>query len=117
MKHRIYRDVTIASGEALSDAIEDLKGYRVAGLQMPAAFDGTSVTFQGSVHPGDTYQDIHDSDGNELTVTVATGQYVHLGEQDVEELEGLYGIKLRSGTSGTAQNQSADREFTIVLVA
>lgn len=114
--YRITKSVHIDSGSAVSDDIEDLRGYRVAGVKMPSAFDGNSITFQGAVGPNDTYQDIYDSDGNELSLSVATGNYVHLGEQDVEELQGLWGIRLRAGGTGTPQSQSADRDFTIVLV-
>lgn len=115
---RIQRTATIdvSDDASLSGAVEDLKGYRLAAIQMPSSFDGTALTFQASEGPSGTYQNVHDSDGNELQVTVAAGDYVNLGEQDVEELVGPWGIKVRSGTSGAATTESADRDLTLIFV-
>lgn len=118
MHTRLTRTATIdvSADASLSGAVEDLKGYRIAAIEMPSSFDGTSLTFQAIAEEGGTYQDVHDSDGNELAVTVAAGRFVTLGEQDVDELRGAYGIKVRSGTSGTPTTESADRNIKLVLV-
>lgn len=116
--HRTTRDalIDVSADASLSEAVEDLKGYRLAAIQMPSTFDGTSLTFQAKDAPDGTYQDVYDSAGNELSVTVGAGRYVHLGEQDVEELIGAYGVKLRSGTAATPTTEAADRTLTLIFV-
>lgn len=114
--YRVTRTATIASSASLSGAIEDLKGYRLSAIQMPNAWTAANLTFQAQAAQGGEYEDLYDSDGNELTVTADKERYIQLGEEDVEELRGMWGLKVRSGTSVSAVNQSAERELTLVLV-
>lgn len=114
--YRVTRDVTISSSTSLSSAVEDLKGYRLAAIQMPNAWTSANLTFQAQAKQGGEYENLYDSDGNELTVTADKERYIQLGEQDVEELVGVWGLKVRSGTSSAAVNQGSDRTLTLVLV-
>lgn len=111
MSTRIKRTTTIASGATKSGAVEDLKGYRLAGIQMPSDFTGTTLSFEAAAGPSDSYQAIEDGAGTAVELTVSGGEYILLDEQDVENLVGPWGIKLVSGSS-----EGADREIQLVFV-
>lgn len=102
----------IKSGTALSNAIN--VGTKVlCGIQMPAAWDAANLTFQVSYDSGVTWQDLYDGLGTEIAVTSpAAGKYLAV---DPSDYAGIVFLKVRSGTTGTPVNQTADR--TIVLVS
>jgi hypothetical protein len=60
---------TIANGATVSGAV-DLGAATVTGIQMPAAFTGTTLTFQVSAD-GSTYVPLYDSSGTLQSMTVA----------------------------------------------
>lgn len=86
---------TITSGQTASAAV-DLKGTSLLGVQLPAAFTGTSLKFQVATTLAGTYQDVIDGAGNTLTKTVAQGKYLYL---DPSLFAGIQFIKLVSGSS------------------
>jgi hypothetical protein len=100
--------VTIANGQSLSAAFCVGQGVPLS-VQMPAAFTGTALTFQGS---GDntTYQNLYDDAGNELSVVVAASRNVKLPASD---LAGYPFLKIRSGTAGTPTTEGADRTLLV----
>lgn len=106
----VYQTAAIAQSGSLSGMIRI--GEKVAvGILMPAAWDAANLTFQGSIDDGANFSNIYDSSGNELTVTAAASRYILL---DPTNFVGLTQIKVRSGTSGAAVNQTAARSLTIV---
>ena len=106
----VSQAAAIAINSSLSGAVA--LGEKVAvGIVMPASWDAASLTFQGSADGGVTFSNVHDSSGNELSVTTAAGRYVYL---DPSAFVGLNQIKIRSGTSGSPVNQTAARTLTIV---
>jgi hypothetical protein len=100
---------TISSGQSLSSEI-DLGGYRNIAIQMPSSWDTANLTFQGSTVSSGTFQNIYDSAGNELTLIAAASHAI----ADIPELAPFRYIKIRSGTSGTPVNQSANRTITVI---
>jgi hypothetical protein len=96
---------TIASGQTTSAAV-DLSGTTLVGLQMPASFTGTSVTFQVATSAAGTYQSMTSSTGSALTFTVAGGKYVAANPTD---FAGVQYFKLISGSS-----EGADRIIELV---
>lgn len=66
------KSVAIASGQTVSAAV-NLKGYRVEGLELPAAFTGTSISFQVS-SDGATFQPHYDTANALVSMTVAQGR-------------------------------------------
>lgn len=87
--------VTIASAGTVSGAV--LAADCVAfGLQMPAAFTGTSITFQVSADRGTTFQALYDSTGaNQVTLAVAASRSYDLPA----ELTAFDAFKIVSGSS------------------
>jgi hypothetical protein len=108
------RTVTIGSGTSLSDAL-DLRNsnHSVVGIQMPAAWTAAVLSFEASGDGGATYAPVEKpADGTELSLTVEASKYYPLAPGD---LYGVQMLKLRSGTSGAAVNQGADRVIRLVL--
>lgn len=107
----IQTSVTITSGTSLSAAIP--AGVNVPiGIVMPAAWDAASITFQVSADGGTTWVELYDTTGtNNTTLTVAASRYLVL---DPNVWIGINHIKIRSGTSGSPVNQTADRILTLV---
>ena len=95
---------TIEGGSSLSDAV-DLLETRTVAFQLPSSINGaTSLTFQASAD-GVTYSNVHESDGDELTYTVAASRFVRVA--DMLDFAGVRYLKVRTGTSGAATAQAA----------
>lgn len=107
----IRRTATILSGASLSDSIE-VDGSAIVGVVMPAAWTAANLTFQAS-HDDTTFNNVYDEFGTEKTVSASTSRYIPLNPAD---FAGADSIKVRSGTSGTAVNQGADRSIIFVLL-
>lgn len=104
---------TIAAGASLSSAITKI-GQALLAIQFPAALDGAVLTFQGSMD-GTTYVEIKDASGTALSVTtVAASEGRSLGQLALDLAPWPY-IKIRTGTSGSAQAQSAARTLQVGL--
>lgn len=102
--------ITIASGTALSAAVPI--GDKVpVGIAMPSGWDAASLTFQVSADGGTTWNELYDSSGNAVSFTVAASRYIYM---DPTVWIGINMIKIRSGTSGSPVNQTADRVLTLV---
>ena len=102
---------TIANGASLSGAIK-FGNRRLARIDMPAAWTAADLTFQGSVD-GTTFSDLYDADGNEYTIQADASRCIIVALND---FIGLPYIKIRSGTSAAAVNQSGTRTITLGLV-
>jgi hypothetical protein len=101
---------TIANGASLSGAV-DLGIYRGFAIQMPAAWTAANLTFQGSSDCS-TYANLYDDTGTEVLVTAAASTYIVFSSP--AKFQGLRCLKIRSGTSGAAVNQGADRILTVI---
>ena len=86
---------TIANGATTSGAI-DLGGCTLAGIQLPAAFTGTSLKFQAATTLGGTYQTLIDGLGNDVSKTVAQGKFLRLSPG---EFAGVQFLKIVSGSA------------------
>ena len=102
----LFAPTTIAISTTTSAAIAT-GGLSLVGVQLPAAFTGTTLTFQISFD-GVTYQPVYTStSGTALSYTVAAGHYVAVNPQD---FYGANYIKLISGSS-----EAAARTFSVAL--
>lgn len=92
---------TIASSATTSAAV-DLGGTTLVGIQLPAAFTGTSLSFQAATSLAGTYQAVIDASGATLSKTVAQGKFLTL---DPAEFAGIQFIKIVSAsTEGSARD-------------
>lgn len=105
---------TIASGQSVSGNI-DLGLMRLGRIVMPttaSGWDAANLTLQTS-HDGVTFNNLHDKDGAEYTITATSGRSILVPLADM--LSVRY-FRIRSGTSAAAVNQTASRTLTLVLV-
>lgn len=105
----------IANGASLSGEV-DLAGNRPLALIMPVAWTAAVITFQGSHDGGTTYQNVYDSDGNELTSQAAASRNIGLTTNAAWVLGQFGKIKVRSGTSGAVVNQSPGAAGTTITI-
>lgn len=115
-----FRKVTIADGASLSDAL-DVQGYDVVALQQAANAEGTAYSFQGSLD-GDTFADVYDNEGTEVSATKsATVAQVTILTASIAappgdaSLKGFNAIKVRTGLTGAATNQTGAATILVGL--
>src|SRR5664279_2494122 len=96
--------VTIAINTALSGPICLGDGVLCA-IKMPAGWDAAALTFQVSDDGGTTWQELLDNSGAAITVaSPAAAQRINMFATDFQS---AIWLKVRSGTSGSAVNQTA----------
>jgi hypothetical protein len=100
------RQVAIASGQTAS-AVIDAKGFSLVGVLLPAAFTGTSLTFQASVDGTNFFAVNSTTSGSSLSYTVAQGNYYAI---DPTPFYGIRYLKIVSGSS-----EAANRVLTVAL--
>lgn len=103
-------NAVIASGASLSGAVAIGGEFSLIGIEFPAAWDAADMTFQVSLDDGTTWKELLDDAGNAVQKTVTAGQYREL---DASEFKSAIRIKVRSGTSSLAVNQTADRTIKL----
>lgn len=94
---------SIASGDTES-AVLNLGGFALTGIFLPAAFTGTTLTFEAAPTAGGTFVPVTDQAGDPISYTVAQGTYVAI---DPKDFQGIQFIKLVSGST-----EGADRTLT-----
>lgn len=108
---------TIANGQSLSGVVP-LQGLEVVGIIMPAAWTAAALTFQSAdiadppAGGSTTYQNIYSTGGTELNYTVDAARRIPV---DPNAFGRHSAVKVRSGTSGAAVNQGADRIGYLVV--
>jgi len=113
MRNKSTASVTIASGASLSGGV-NLGDKILSAIIVSAAWTTAALTFQASDDGGVTWKNMFDSGGNEITIAsaaVVAGQRISI---DPSDFAGVDMIKVRSGTSGSAVTQGADRVLTLV---
>ncbi len=101
-------EVTIPSGDAVSDAIHVANSTPKA-FHLPT-IDNSKLTFLGSAD-GSTFYNVYDSTNSEVEEPATTGQ-LYLDAPDA--LRGVNYVKIRTGTSASPVSQSAERTITVV---
>lgn len=90
------KPVAIANGATESDAIAQ-QGFALCGILFPAAFTGTTVTFEACDTVGGTYVPVKSStSGTPLSYTVAQATYQAI---DPKDFHGINFLKIKSGAS------------------
>ena len=101
---------TIAASASLSGQTDIFPGTLV-GIWMPAAWTAASMTFQALSPDGSTWLNLINYAGSELTLTVAAGQFIAI---DPTQWKGISSVKVRSGTSASPVNQTAQAIVTLI---
>lgn len=87
-------DATIANGATSSEAM-DLRGLALVGVQFPATFTGTTVTFTMSDSFAGTYVPVYNSAGA-ISYTIAQARYYAI---DPKDFHGIRFLKIVSGSA------------------
>ena len=104
--------VTIASGAALSSPVSMPDGFKPVALLMPAAFDGAKITLQITLDGASWYNTrLAYQQAQELEVEAAAGSAVRIEWFPSWAKQ----FRLRSGTSGSPTNQTAERAIGVVF--
>lgn len=110
--------VTIPNGGSLSAEV-NVGGYRIAGIQMPAAWDAAGLALHALVNQvgaTTTFGAVVDNAGADLVLAAAPGAGEYVALPPTAPLVGLGRIKVLSGTIAAPVNQTADRVLRLVLV-
>lgn len=93
-----YLPCVIASGQTVGAAValgsDSDTGSAVVAIYIPASFEGTALTFQGSMD-NSTFAEVITSAGTALSYTVAAGKWLTVPAND---LAGYLWVKPVSGT-------------------
>lgn len=93
----ILNNATISSGQALSSLISTT-GLSLCGIQIPATFTGTAITFQAATIAAGPYQPVYNSAGL-VSYTVAAGRYLAI---DPKDFYGILFLKVQSNATEAA---------------
>jgi hypothetical protein len=104
-------NATISSGAATSSAL-NMKNKVLMALKTPSTWTTADITFQVSID-GTNYNDLYDSDGEEVTFTVVAGKQQY-SKDPIAYIPFNY-LVIRSGTTATPVNQAGDRTITAVF--
>jgi hypothetical protein len=80
----VQNSLAIANGQTTSSTIST-NGSSLVGVQIPAAFTGTSITFLAAMASGGPFQPVYNGAG-QVKYNVVEGQYIAINPQD------FYGI-------------------------
>lgn len=109
---------TIPNGGSISNEI-DTQGAAWMGFELPAALDSaTKLTFDVAANEGGTngvFQELLDSGGTEVALTVAAGQCISPTEATMHLLAPWRYIKVRLGTHSVPVVATAARAINVVL--
>ena len=101
---------TIADSASLSGGV-DLGGRALVGIVTPAGWTTAVMTFQVSTD-NSTWLEYEDVNGTAITIpSTAASKYRAI---DAADFLGVRYLKVRSGTSGSAVNQSGSDVVTLV---
>ena len=112
-QERSFNTATIASSASLSGAVQ-ARGLVLTAIAMPDGWDAASITFQSSSDSGTTWVDLYDETGEVEVSTTGADRVIALNQTPFLGLEYL---KVRSGTTGTPVNQTAERAITLIFTA
>ena len=103
--------VTVANGASLSGSSGLFDGAsRALSVATDAAWDTAAITFQGS-YDGTNFFNLY-KEGTEYTIAGVLASTINT--IDLSVFMGLRAVKVRSGTSGAAVNQTGDSVVTLM---
>ena len=99
---------TIPSGETTTGVIALLDGVMV-GIQTPGTMTSTAFTFKTSGSPAGDYEDLYDSEGNQVSVAIAATRSYTLTTSEADAIAPWPYAKVVGD-----QAEGAERELVIV---
>jgi len=96
-----------------STAEIDVRGYRLAVIEMPSAWDAAPLAFTATTIAGGTHTPVIES-GIEVYEPAAASQTITIASNALA-LDGLKFIKIWSGKLGARVNQTAARTLNLTL--
>lgn len=103
--------ITIPAGKALSEPFV-VKG-KVCGLIVPTGWDTAAITFQGGFDRLNVF-DLYDG-ATERTIASAQAVGGRMLSLSLNDWLCANVIRIRSGTSASAVNQTANRDIVVIL--
>lgn len=91
----------------------DVRGYRLAVIEMPSAWDAAPLAFTATTIAGGTHTPVIES-GIEVYEPAAASQTITIASNALA-LDGLKFIKIWSGKLGARVNQTAARTLNLTL--
>lgn len=105
--------VTIPSGQSLSPSPGVVDAGEIVGVELPT-IDSAAISFQVS-YDGVTARDLYANNGTtEVSIAATTGNRV-VEAPDALRKAGAVQVKVRSGLTGAAVNQTADRVIKLLV--
>jgi hypothetical protein len=101
----------IAAGQSMTDGL-NLGGLRLFGLTVPANWTAANVTFQMSADGGNTWTNMYDASGSELTAVAGASRFIAM---DPANFASAQWVKIRSGSSASPVNQAQSVALGLVL--
>lgn len=92
--------IDISESTTISTPLQ-IGDYKLAGIQF-GTMTGTAMTFQASSTVDGTYVPVYDSDGNAISITIASDTYVGITGASAAALAAVKFLKLVSGTAELA---------------
>jgi len=93
-----YYPVTVAESATASSTIS-CGGLSLVGLLLPATLSSTTISFKASIDNTNFYPVYNSDTGDEITYTVAEGQYMAI---DPKYFQGIQYLQLVMGTEEAA---------------
>lgn len=97
---------TVTNGQTVQTTGSDLRGLNLIGIICPAEFDGTAITFQGSIDNTNFFP-LYDATNSPVTIPMSPSRMYSVWSE-------LYGVPYLKIVCGTAQSTS-DTVFTLLL--
>lgn len=105
------RTVTIASGTAVSGAI-DFRDYSMMIVHIPAAWTAADLSFRTSTTVDGTFDDLNDEFGALLEIAGVAVDSAYVAPAKIAP---AHFIQIVSQSGGTPVNQGADRDLILEL--
>ncbi len=116
MARKRFIPVTIANGESVPAAGEDIGSEVVVGIEIPTSWTTAAISFLASIAIDGTYHPVYDELGVEVTIpSFATGLRYYTLPPTL--LAGVQYLKVRSGIHGAAVTQSGDITLRLITMA
>jgi hypothetical protein len=109
MAYPKIKTVTVASGQQTSNAFNVGAGV-VSGLLLPSSLTSTAITFTAADSQDGTYKAVYDSDGNQVSFTVAASRAVGAAGSEIDALAPFEWFKLVCGSA-----EGGDRTIQVIV--